>query len=326
MLNHHLAQRTRTGKNVRGRIWISGIKPVDRNTVNGELFKMEDKALLAGAIAIAKQAGEEILAVYNRSSRVDVEFKQDTSPLTEADTRAHQIIVTGLQQLDAQIPILSEEANPASWQTRKHWRGYWLVDPLDGTKEFISRNGEFTVNIALIRDGDPVLGVVYAPVLDTCYSGLVDSEPSAFKQQGSAQPDRIKISPLEILSYGAADNAVAMLRVVASRRHGGAALQTLLARLREKCRQVDLVNMGSSLKICLLAEGRADFYPRLAPTSEWDTAAAHAILRAAGGQIYCTNFETLRYNQKESLLNPSFLAVADRHAAWPQLLGEMPHI
>jgi len=285
---------------------------------------MEDEALLAGAVAIAKQAGDAILAVYNRSGSIDVEFKQDASPLTEADTRAHQIIVTGLQQLDAHIPVLSEEADPEAWKTRRHWHTYWLVDPLDGTKEFLSRNGEFTVNIALIRDGNPILGVVHAPVLDTCYSGLVDSETGAFKQQGDAPPDKILISPLEILSPSVANNVVAVLRVVASRRHGGDALETLLVRLRQRCRQVDLVNMGSSLKICLLAEGRADFYPRLAPTSEWDTAAAHAILCAAGGQIYRTDFNALRYNQKESLLNPSFLAVADPQAGWRQLLGELP--
>ena len=285
---------------------------------------MEDKALLAGAIAIARRAGDEILIVYNRSGSIDVEFKQDTSPLTEADTRAHQIIVAGLQQLDGQIPILSEEADPEVWDKRRHWHSYWLVDPLDGTKEFLSRNGEFTVNIALIRDGNPVLGVVHAPVLDTCYSGLVNSETAAFKQQGSAQPDQIRISPLEILKAGAADSAVATLRMVASRRHGGEALEALFKHLQKTCRHVDLVNMGSSLKICLLAEGRADFYPRLAPTCEWDTAAAHAILCAAGGQIFRTDFETLRYNQKESLLNPFFLAVADQHAAWPQLLGEVP--
>jgi 3'(2'), 5'-bisphosphate nucleotidase len=275
---------------------------------------MEDKALLAGAIAIAKQAGDAILTVYNRGGNVDVEFKQDTSPLTEADTQAHQIIVAGLQQLDASIPILSEEAEPDAWETRRHWDSYWLLDPLDGTKEFLSRNGEFTVNIALIRAGEPVLGVVYAPVLDTCYSGLLDSATGvAFKQQGNAASTQISVSRLECLENAA-------LRVVASRRHGGEALETLLVYLQQTCRQVDLVNMGSSLKICLLAEGRADFYPRLAPTSEWDTAAAHAILRAAGGQIYRTDFEPLRYNQKESLLNPFFLAVADRQAPWPGLL------
>ncbi len=284
---------------------------------------MEDKVLLAGAIAIARQAGDKILAVYNRSGVVNVEFKSDTSPLTEADTRAHQMIVAGLQQLDAQIPILSEEADPESWKKRRHWHSYWLVDPLDGTKEFLSRNGEFTVNIALIRDGRPVMGVVHAPVLDTCYSGLINSETGAFKQQGNAQPVKIMVSPLKILSKGVDDKTVASLRVVASRRHGGEALESLLARLHEKCRKVELVNMGSSLKICLLAEGRADFYPRLAPTSEWDTAAAHAILCAAGGQIFRTDFETLGYNQKESLLNPFFLAVADRHADWPQLLGTL---
>jgi 3'(2'), 5'-bisphosphate nucleotidase len=218
------------------------------------------------------------------------------------------------------IPIISEEAEPEAWEQRRQWQCYWLVDPLDGTKEFISRNGEFTVNIALIRDGNPVLGVVHAPVIDTCYSGL--SGAGAFRQQGDDAPVSIQVSPLDMID-AQMPTALGSLRVVASRRHGGEALETLLQHLRSKCQRLDLVNMGSSLKICLLAEGKADFYPRLAPTSEWDTAAAHAILCAAGGQIYGTRFETLGYNQKESLLNPSFFAVADRHACWAQLLEEL---
>jgi len=318
MLNHHPCQRTRTRKIVSSVRRISVIKPDRNKTVTGVLFKMDDKDLLVGAITAARQAGDAILDVYNQSGQLAIEIKRDASPLTEADTRAHQIIIAGLQKLDAEIPILSEEADPEEWETRRHWSSYWLVDPLDGTKEFLSRNGEFTVNIALIRDGDPVLGVVYVPFLDICYSGLVGSDTGSFKQQGNAQPVEISVSRLEIL-----EGTVAALRVVTSRRHGGDALEALLVRLQEKCRQVELLSMGSSLKICLLAEGRADFYPRLAPTSEWDTAAAHAILCAAGGQIYRTDFETLRYNQKESLLNPCFLAVADRQPDWHQLLGEL---
>jgi 3'(2'), 5'-bisphosphate nucleotidase len=280
--------------------------------------RMEEHILLTGAVALARQAGDEILAVYNRPGAAGVEYKSDNSPLTEADTRAHHVIAAGLAKLTPHIPILSEEAAPESWEQRRQWHCYWLVDPLDGTREFISRNGEFTVNIALIRDGQPVLGVVHAPVQDICYSGL--SGAGACRQQGSGEPEAIRGSPLDMVD--AAAGLAGTLRVVASRRHGGEALETLLQHLRAKCRRLDLLNMGSSLKICLLAEGKADFYPRLAPTSEWDTAAAHAILCAAGGQIYGTRFETLGYNQKESLLNPSFFAVADRNACWPQMLED----
>ncbi len=274
---------------------------------------MDDSALLSAAIDIAKQAGQEILEVYRHVGGIGVEYKLDSSPLTEADTRANRVIVAGLQKLDPNIPVLSEESEPVAWEQRSAWQSYWLVDPLDGTKEFISRNDEFTVNIALIRNGQPVLGIVQVPVFDVCYSGLVGE--GSFRQLSDGPKAPIEVDPL---STG--ENSI--LRVVASRRHGGEAQQAMVHRLEQHFSKVELVNMGSSLKICLLAEGKADFYPRLAPTSEWDTAAAHAILCAAGGQIYRTDHEVLTYNQKEDLLNPYFLAVADKQANWRQLLGE----
>lgn len=279
---------------------------------------MEDSQLLSAACVIARQAGREILAVYHRHGEIQAEKKSDESPLTEADLRAHLLIGKALSELDPDIPVLSEESEAAAWEQRRRWQQYWLVDPLDGTREFISRNGEFTVNIALVRDGQPVLGVVHVPVQDVSYFGQTVASPSAFRQRGDDTPVAIAATRLQV-DMGAADLA---LRVVASRRHGSDALQGLLARLQERFSRVELVSMGSSLKICLLAEGQADFYPRLAPTSEWDTAAAQAILCAAGGQIYDTNLNVLSYNRKDSLLNPSFLAVADRDAAWMQLLGE----
>lgn len=236
---------------------------------------------------IARAAGDAIMAVYDRNDWV-VQNKDDNTPVTEADLAAHRIIVNGLRKLSVQYPILSEEAADISWEQRRCWRRYWLVDPLDGTKEFIKRNGEFTVNIALIENGEPVLGVVYAPVLDAMYVGERGS--GAFL---NAQPIRVQEEMPDIL------------RVVGSRSHPSAETVQWLEGLGKP---YELVPMGSSLKICLVAEGKADLYPRLGPTSEWDTAAAHAVLNAAGGSMTTLDGSPLLYNQKESLLNPHFIA------------------
>ncbi len=263
---------------------------------------------------IAVAAGQEILAVYDQDQALEITLKDDKSPLTEADCRAHRLIVERLPRLDPDIPILSEESDAIDFETRRSWQRYWLVDPLDGTKEFIKRNGEFTVNIALIDGGQPRLGVVHVPVTGVTYLGKVGI--GAWKQDATGEISAIAAQSLD-LERG-------VVRVVASRSHRGEELEALIARIEAELSPCEVVSMGSSLKICLLADGSADIYPRLAPTCEWDTAAAHGVLAAAGGDIYTTEFEPLRYNQKSELLNPYFIALADIEFAWQQLLSADP--
>lgn len=245
-------------------------------------------------INIARNAGVKILEVYARDD-FGTRLKSDDSPLTEADLAAHHAIVDGLQAIDETIPVLSEESAKIPWQERRQWQRYWLVDPLDGTKEFIKRNGEFTVNIALVENNQPVLGVVYAPVLDVTYYG--DSN-GAFKQSGTDAAQPIQVKPHQ------QDET---WKVVGSRSHAGDSLVAFLQELGEH----EMVSMGSSLKLCLVAEGAAHIYPRLGPTSEWDTAASHAVVNAAGGEVVIADTdEVLQYNTKESLLNPFFIVRA----------------
>ena len=252
-------------------------------------------------VALARRAGDAILEVYE-SADFSVERKDDDSPLTAADLAAHHIIVEGLGKLTPSIPVHSEESESVSWQQRQQWQRYWLVDPLDGTKEFIKRNGEFTVNIALIEQGVPILGVVHVPVTGVSYLGGADI--GAFRQQGD---QRTAISVRRQLG-----NTVVM---VASRSHGTDTVALLEGLIGQRLGQVQLTSMGSSLKLCLVAEGKADIYPRLAPTCEWDTAAADAVVRAAGGQVVDTDFQPLTYN-KENILNPHFLVLGADIASW----------
>ncbi len=270
---------------------------------------MWNDTLLDSVVNIALAAGQEILAVYNQAGDIAVATKADDSPLTEADRRAHTLIVERLITLDDQIPVLSEESKSISSKERNSWERYWLVDPLDGTKEFVKRNGEFTVNIALIEKGQATLGVVHVPVLDTTYVGKLGLGAWKSSKAGTKQ---IKCSSIE--------SPTQLIRVVASRSHRGELVDDLLQLIKERFGETEVVSMGSSLKICLLAEGAADIYPRLAPTCEWDTAAAHAVVSAAGGEIVDTNFQTLRYNQKEELLNPHFIGIADVKYDWESLL------
>jgi 3'(2'), 5'-bisphosphate nucleotidase len=243
-------------------------------------------------VKIAQDAGEKILEVYARDD-FGTRLKSDDSPLTEADLAAHNVIVEGLSLLDDTIPVLSEESADIDWETRQQWQTYWLVDPLDGTKEFIKRNGEFTVNIALIENNSPVLGVVYAPVLETTYFADQSGAYKIIGQTGSAE--KIQVKPrVEDETW----------KVVGSRSHAGDSLKAYLEELGEH----EMVSMGSSLKLCLVAEGAAHVYPRLGPTSEWDTAASHAVVNAAGGAVVkAENGEPLEYNTKDSLLNPFFI-------------------
>ena len=259
---------------------------------------MLDAKLIQNVTDIAHQAGDAIMQIYQRDFAVYE--KSDESPLTEADLAAHNHIVAGLEKV-SDLPILSEESTDIPWSERQTWDKYWLVDPLDGTKEFIKKNGEFTVNIALIEDGVPVFGVVFAPVLERTYVGIVGQ--GAYKIEGGK---RTPITPEKKLSGGS-------WKIVGSRSHQSPEIQILLDSLDG---ETELIAMGSSLKLCLVAEGAAHLYPRLGPTSEWDTGAAHAVVSAAGGKVTviadATNVldkdaEPLRYNQKESVLNPYFL-------------------
>jgi 3'(2'), 5'-bisphosphate nucleotidase len=241
---------------------------------------------------IARAAGDAIMQVYD-SGDADVTSKPDDSPLTLADLAAHEVIVKGLSTLSPSYPILSEEAADITYSERSTWSCYWLVDPLDGTKEFIKRNGEFTVNIALIENGVPILGVVYAPVLDVCYYGAQGT--GAYMQHGGSAPKAIHVRAAE---------AHETIKVVASRSHADERTHALLAKLGAH----ECISMGSSLKLCLVAEGAAHFYPRLGPTMEWDTAAAHAVVNAAGGSVCDLSGAELRYN-KTNLLNPEFFVM-----------------
>ena len=251
------------------------------------------------ATQIAIAAGQQILTVYG--DEFEVQYKADESPLTLADQRAHQAIVAGLEALATGLPILSEEGDLPKFSSRRRWSRYWLLDPLDGTKEFVKRNGEFTVNIALIDAGVPVMGVVYVPVTGVIYFAWAGG--GSWRQERGQSPVKIAVR---------ATPPQGRLAVVCSRSHRGERLASLLRRLGDH----EVVPMGSSLKLCLVAEGRADFYPRLGPTSEWDTAAAHAVVLEAGGQVLDLLMQPLLYNQKESLLNPEFLVLPNGRPQW----------
>lgn len=263
----------------------------------------DEKDLLDPACAIAREAGAAILEVYG--TRFSASEKADQSPLTEADLAAHRIIQRRLHELTPEIPLLSEEGRAVPFEERRHWSTFWLIDPLDGTKEFVKRNGEFTVNIALVRDHVPILGVVFSPVLDTLYAGLPGI--GAFRE--SAKGGRRDI----FARWPAPERP----SVVSSRSHGNDRLGRALERLGPH----EVLAMGSSLKLCLVADGSADLYPRLGPTSEWDTGAAHAVVRAAGGRVCDLRGQELRYNTRESVLNPEFLVCAREPEAWLRRLG-----
>jgi 3'(2'), 5'-bisphosphate nucleotidase len=261
-------------------------------------------SLAADVSAIANRAGQAILRVYGEA--FGVALKADHSPLTEADLASHRIIRDALAELTPEIPLLSEESADVDYATRARWPEYWLVDPLDGTKEFVNRNGEFTVNIALIHGHEPVLGVVHVPVQGLTYIGVVGQGAHRRAREGQEESIRVRLPCND------------PVRVVGSRSHANPRLQSYLQPLAP----FELLSMGSSLKFCLIAEGEADLYPRLGPTSEWDTAAAHAVVLAAGGHIVALDGRPLQYNRKDSYLNPEFIAYADPSRDWLQLFAE----
>ena len=258
-------------------------------------------SMLPALQALAREAGAAIMQVYAQDFAV--QHKDDRSPLTAADMASHHLIVDGLAAIAPGVPVLSEESADVPWETRRGWRRYWLVDPLDGTREFVKKNGEFTVNIALVEDGEAVLGVVYAPALDELHYGARGI--GAFVRAGDGPVPIAVRAP-----------ATTPLRVAGSRSHMDPASAAFIQRLGDH----ELLGMGSSLKFCRMAEARLDLYPRFAPTSEWDTAAGQCVLECAGGAVLTLDGAPLRYNTKESLLNPHFLALGDVGLPWREWL------
>jgi 3'(2'), 5'-bisphosphate nucleotidase len=259
--------------------------------------RLGDTALREAVIDLAREAGAAIMEVYRQD--FDVEHKDDRSPLTQADLASHRIICEGLRTLTPDIPLLSEESAQLPWDVRREWKKYWLVDPLDGTREFVKKNGEFTVNIALIDNHDPVFGVVQTPAQDELHWAAIGV--GAFRRDGN-----------EDVSLATRRPALSPLRVAASRSH----LDERTAGLLQRLGDIEAIGLGSSLKFCRIAEGRLDFYPRFGPTSEWDTAAAQVLVEAAGGSVLDLDGRPLRYNTKDSLLNPFFMVLGDPSLPW----------
>jgi len=247
--------------------------------------------LIAPTTAIAKSAGEAILEIYKSS--FSVTEKKDSSPLTEADLRSHKIIIDGLKSIKPELPIISEEMPLQSYKERKQWTQYWLIDPLDGTKEFVKRNGEFTVNIALIKNHKPVLGIVHVPINSLTYIGCEGVGSKIDDPINGERTIKVKRNP---------GNSI---RIVGSRSHRENTLETFLTKIKN----YELQPIGSSLKFCIVAEGNADLYPRFGPTSEWDTAAAQAVVEQAGGLVLTTDGTQLQYNTKQDILNPHFFVI-----------------
>jgi 3'(2'), 5'-bisphosphate nucleotidase len=253
-------------------------------------------------LVIVRAAGAEVMRVYEAAA-VEARVKADQSPVTEADLASHQVIVRGLERLTPRLPIVSEEGGVEAFAERSCSAAHWLVDPLDGTKEFLAHNGEFTVNLALVEDGRPTLGVVGVPARGQAFIGDV-------RRRLARRLDRRGSQDLRARVY-----AGAVPVIVASRRHGNAQLEGVLEAIERTHGAVDVRSVGSALKLCLLAEGEADLYPRLAPTCEWDTAAAQAVLEAAGGAVLQLDGTALVYS-KPDVRNPVFVAVADPGAGW----------
>ncbi len=261
--------------------------------MNLELHKSKN---LLKILNTAIDAGKEIQKVYKKS--FNVEIKDDNSPITEADINSNNLILDRLKSYSPNVPILSEESL-VKWQERKTWNSYWLIDPLDGTKEFIKKNGEFTVNIALIKNNSPIFGIIYAPAKSLLYYALKNYGTYKLITKSNIQStkDFIKINSLKDKSN--------LIKVIGSRSHSNKDFDNWI---NDNCNNFELIQIGSSLKFCYLAESKANIYPRLGPTSEWDIAAGHIILEEAGGSIKDFNENILLYNTKESVINPNFIA------------------
>ncbi|MGB5449759.1 MAG: 3'(2'),5'-bisphosphate nucleotidase CysQ [Woeseiaceae bacterium] len=259
---------------------------------------MDLKSFIEPIVALAEDAGRAILEVY--STDFEVQSKSDESPLTTADLASNRRIVAGLRHLTPDLPIISEESGLPDFDERRQWDCYWLIDPLDGTREFVNRNGEFTVNIALVEKNRPVFGVVHVPVQNKTYVGCGGY---GAELRDAGQPPR----PIQVVA-----ESHEPVRVVGSRSHRGASLDAYLAALGPH----DMVPMGSSLKFCVIAEGGADLYPRLGPTSEWDTAAAQAVVEQAGGSVVTLDGKAMKYNTKADILNPHFFVIGASDRDW----------
>ncbi|MEN9916286.1 MAG: 3(2) 5-bisphosphate nucleotidase [Pseudomonadota bacterium] len=256
-------------------------------------------SLLNDIVFLAKKAGNQVLKIYQ--SDFTVGYKNDKSPITVADLASHECICQGLRHITPDLPIISEESDPISFQKRRSWEKYWLVDPLDGTKEFLEKNGEFTINIALIEQHKPHLSVIFVPSMNICY--FAQRGVGAYKQIGEAQPE-----PMLSRVWKEGQPITALI----SRRHGNAELKKFLAQFSN----LNLLYCGSALKFCWVAEGLADIYPRFSPTFEWDTAAGHCILNESGGLVINNTGRELQYNRSSSLQIADFLAVADKRHHW----------
>ena len=257
---------------------------------------IDNKKLLLDVCNIAIQAGHEILKYYNED--IQVIYKGNATPLTKADLAANKLIIRSLKNIDENTPILSEESI-IDWNTRKKWNKYWLVDPLDGTKEFIKKNGEFTVNIALIENNKPVLGVIFIPAKSILY--FAKQKYGSFKMN-----TKIELNNLNKAKKIVVTKQSSLVRIIGSRSHSN---NKFINWVNEKFPNAKIIQAGSSLKFCLIAEGDADIYPRFGPTSEWDIAAGHIILNEAGGKISTFKNSEINYNMKEDILNPEFYAI-----------------
>jgi 3'(2'), 5'-bisphosphate nucleotidase len=266
----------------------------------------ETEILLVQVVALAVRAGVEIMAIYRDESRWQVQHKEDNSPLTAADIAANRCIVAGLNTLTPDIPVISEECDEIPYEIRREWSRCWLVDPLDGTKEFIARNDEFSVNIALVENHEAVLGVVYAPVTGISYVAVRGQ--GAWRIAG-AQRQRLTVANLP----NAGERAV---RIVASRRHRSQHDRDFYAQVESDFGPLELTLAGSAFKICAVAEGLADVYPRFGPTMEWDTAAGQIVVEEAGGALVDARGRPFRYNQRHSLRNASFLVTGAQSGVW----------
>jgi len=269
--------------------------------------------LIPPLLSLCREVGLRICGNYNAPGAEEYDAKDDNSPLTQADIDAHEGIVSGLAQLTPEIPVLSEESSEEDLAGRRDWQTFWMVDPLDGTKEFLGRTGEFTVNIALIRGHVPVLGVLYVPLAETAYVGI----PGQLARRYQGPSRRESTLAVRRMDEGRA------LTVLASRRHQGPRISGCIAWLEERRGPVERLDSGSALKFCQLAEGTGDIYPRFSPCCEWDTAAGQAVLEAAGGALLGLDGQPLRYNTRESLLSPNFIAVADPdYPLWVEMLRQ----
>lgn len=268
---------------------------------------VDPRPLLTSVVELAQRAGEAILKIYHQNSPIHVNYKTDESPVTEADIIAHDIIAQELALLTPDIPLLSEEGKIIDYESRKSWECYWLVDPLDGTREFVNKTGEFTVNIALIHQGQPILGVIYAPLRKLTYCGCVGN--GAHKLIDNKHKKPIFVHSWQLGNF----------RVVASRRH-----RVPLQELLQEFGSVETTYRGSSLKFCLVAEGDADIYVRLSAIKEWDTGAGQCIVEQAGGLVLDLNWQPMRYNTKSELSIPAFIVVGDSEKLLPILKSIPP--